>query len=81
MLAGRQALELKTLSIRRGSEEREGAVKNTAGRTNIDVKPVNLLATLGSGFYQIKSNSGICVFTFERDAFSRKCTWAAFSVN
>lgn len=39
MLAGRQALELKTLSIRRGSGERGGRL--------INVKLLDLLAMLG----------------------------------
>lgn len=47
MLAGRQALELKTLSIRGGSEEREGSVKTLQDILALDVELVNLLATLG----------------------------------
>lgn len=54
MLAGRQALELKTHSIRRGSGEREGAVQNAAGLADLHVKLASPLGALGPGFIPLK---------------------------
>lgn len=54
MLAGRQALELKTHSVRRGSGEREGAVQNAAGLADLHVELASPLGALGPGFIPSK---------------------------
>lgn len=70
MLAGRQALQLKTHSIRRGSGEREGAVQNAAGLANLHVKLASPLGALGPGFIPLKLTCNPELFsTCERDAF------------
>lgn len=67
MLAGRQALELKTHSIRRGSGEREGAAETLQDiLTYITPKPISHARTR---LYLIKTNLQICASTCECDVF------------